>query len=138
MSESTQDVSRHVTAAEMRRFRELAIATLAEAEEVVVRTRQQLKVMEGGMRRARRIMEAGHSAREVADMVDVGEIRSASSEVIQEIQAARHRAQLMQFRMAAAEGMSLAEIARHWGVSRQLVSRIVKEPVPRLRPRRNR
>ena len=50
-----------------------------------------------------------------------------------EVQGARHRAQQAQFKLAAAEGATMAEIARGWGVSRQLVSRMVKEPMPRRR-----
>ncbi|MGH9045843.1 MAG: hypothetical protein ACRDVW_00845 [Acidimicrobiales bacterium] len=100
-------------------------------EEAIRRTRAQLKFMETVMRRARTLVEGGRGATEVADLVGAAQARAATSDVIREVQAARHRAQQAQFKLAAAEGGSMAEIARAWGVSRQLVSRMVKEPMPR-------
>ena len=83
------------------------------------------------MRRARRLLDAGRPAREVAQLANAAQARAATSAIIREVQGARHRAQRAQFKLAAAEGSTMAEIARGWGVSRQLVSRMVKEPSQR-------
>jgi transposase-like protein len=64
-------------------------------------------------------------------MANAAHARAATSEIIRDVQAARHRAQQAQFKLAAAEGSTMAEIARAWGVSRQLVSRMVKEATSR-------
>ncbi len=112
-------------------LREESIRTLREMEEAIVRTRNQLKTMETVMRRARRLLDAGRPAREVAQLANVAQARAATSAIIREVQGARHRAQRAQFKLAAAEGSTMAEIARGWGVSRQLVSRMVKEPSQR-------
>jgi hypothetical protein len=85
------------------------------------------------MRRARRMVESGRSASEVARLNGAAEARAANSEMLRKVQAARHRAQQAQFKLASAEGSTMADIARGWGVSRQLVSRMVKEPTPRRR-----
>jgi DNA-directed RNA polymerase specialized sigma24 family protein len=55
------------------------------------------------------------------------EERAAVNAALAEMQQARHRSQRSLFLLAADEGFSLAEIARTWGISRQLVSRMTKE-----------
>ena len=114
-------------------LRQDAIRELQEMEDAIVRTRNQLRFMEGMVRRVRKMIESGRTAAEVARTANAAEARAATSEVIREVQAARHRAQRAQFKLAAAQGSTMAEIARRWGVSRQLVSRMVKEPSPRRR-----
>jgi len=109
------------------------IRTMGEFEDAIIATRNQLKVMETLMRRVRRMMESGRSANEIARQANAAQARAATSKIIRDVQAARHRAQQAQFKMAAAEGATMAEIARNWGVSRQLVSRMVKEGTPRRR-----
>lgn len=115
----------------MAALREDAARTLREMEEAIIRTRSQLKFMETLMRRVRKMIESGKSATEVAKVANAAQARAATSDIIREVQAARHRAQQAQFKLAAAEGSTMAEIARGWGVSRQLVSRMVKESTPR-------
>jgi ribosomal protein S20 len=119
------------SSAQLAALREDAARTLQEMEEAIVRTRSQLKIMETLMRRVRKMIESGRSATEVAGVANAAQARAATSDIIREVQAARHRAQQAQFKLAAAEGSTMAEIARGWGVSRQLVSRMVKEPSPR-------
>jgi predicted DNA-binding protein YlxM (UPF0122 family) len=124
---------RNVSSSQMSLLRDEAMRSLQEMEDAIVRTRDQLKTMETMMRRVRKMIESGRSAGDVAKTVNAAEARSATSQIIGEVQGARHRAQQAQFKLAAAEGSSMAEIARGWGVSRQLVSRMVKEPTPRRR-----
>jgi len=121
------------TPAQMQILRDEAIRSIGEMEEAILATRNQLKVMETVMRRGRKMLESGRSASEVASVNHAAEARAATSEIIRRVQGARHRAQQAQFKLAAAEGATMAEIARGWGVSRQLVSRMVKEPMPRRR-----
>jgi len=121
------------TPAQMQILRDEAIRSIGEMEEAILATRNQLKVMETVMRRGRKMLESGRGASEVATVNHAAEARAATSEIIRRVQGARHRAQQAQFKLAAAEGATMAEIARGWGVSRQLVSRMVKEPMPRRR-----
>ncbi len=123
--------SKGASPAQMAALREDAARTLREMEEAIIRTRSQLKFMETLMRRVRKMIESGKSATEVAKVANAAQARAATSDIIREVQAARHRAQQAQFKLAAAEGSTMAEIARGWGVSRQLVSRMVKESTPR-------
>ncbi len=123
--------SQRVSTARMELLREESIVSMRELEESIVRMRNQLKWLETALRRSRRMLETGRLAGEMAMTADLAGGRRATSVFMREIQAARHRAQRAQFQLAAAEGSSMADIARVWGVSRQLVSRMVKEPMPR-------
>jgi aryl-alcohol dehydrogenase-like predicted oxidoreductase len=115
----------------MELLREESIVSMRELEESIVRMRNQLKWLETALRRSRRMLESGRLAGEMATTADLAGGRRATSVLMHDIQAARHRALRAQFQLAAAEGSSMADIARVWGVSRQLVSRMVKEPMPR-------
>jgi hypothetical protein len=126
--------SEKLSSARIELLRAESIESLRGLQETVVRMRRQLRSMETvGLRQALRLLEAGRPAHQIATTVDVAGHRNAVSALMREIQAARHRAQRAQFKLAAAEGTSMADIARAWGVSRQLVSRMVKEPIPRRR-----
>jgi hypothetical protein len=132
MPSNPQPVRRRVvTPSQLKALREDSIRALDEMEAAIIRTRNQLKFMETLMRRVRRMLETGRSATDVAKVANAAHARAATSEIIREVQAARHRAQQAQFKLAAAEGSTMAEIARAWGVSRQLVSRMVKEATSR-------
>jgi DNA invertase Pin-like site-specific DNA recombinase len=73
----------------------------------------------------RHLAEGGDAAgcREVLDL------RSATTDfdgAVGRLLAGRRRAQRAMYQLSAAEGMTATEIARTWGVSRQFVSRILK------------
>lgn len=125
--------ARRVSPARMDLLREESILSLRELEETVVRMQRQLKILEAALRRTHRLIAGGGMASDVVKIANVAEVRTATSAIMHEIQGARHRAQRAQFQLAAAEGTTMADIARAWGVSRQLVSRMVKEPMPRRR-----
>jgi hypothetical protein len=124
---------RAVSPARIQALREESIQSLLEMEEALVHVRTHLKTLEATMRRARRLAATGLPALDIAVATNAAQMRAGTSATIDEIQLARHRARQLQFKVAAAEGASMAEIARGWGVSRQLVSRMVKEPVARRR-----
>jgi DNA-directed RNA polymerase specialized sigma24 family protein len=60
--------------------------------------------------------------------LSISDHRGAVSGALTRLAKARHQFQRAMFLLAAAEGASLADIARSWGISRQLVSRMTKEP----------
>ena len=53
--------------------------------------------------------------------------RSAITDAIRGFEAARHRVRLLLVAIEIEEGRSIGEVARSWGVSRQLASRWVQE-----------
>ena len=56
--------------------------------------------------------------------------RSALTDAIKQFEAIRHRSRLALVAISLEEGSTIAEIARTWGVSRQLASRWVAELAP--------
>ena len=63
----------------------------------------------------------------VAETIGLADYREAMNVGAARVRRARHDYQRAMFLLAMAEGSSLAEIARTWRVSRQLVSRMTKE-----------
>lgn len=53
--------------------------------------------------------------------------RSAVTDAIRGFEAARHHVRLLLVAMEVNEGLSIGEVAKSWGVSRQLASRWVQE-----------
>lgn len=92
--------------------------------------RAQLRTFETGMRRVRKHLERGAEANELHNVLDITEARETLTRAAVEFEAARHASRLAVFRMQQAEGMSIGAIARAWGFSRQLVSRMMKEAGP--------
>jgi DNA-directed RNA polymerase specialized sigma24 family protein len=127
LARGTQSSSR------LENLRSETLASVEDLEEAMEVMHRQLRTLSTTLRRARRHIEGGGLARDIDVAASVSDTRSGTSAALHDVQAARHRGQRAFFKLAAAEGASLAEIARTWGVSRQLVSRIVKEPTPRRR-----
>jgi len=73
-------------------------------------------------------IERGAKASDLTHSLRISDCRAAVSQALTRIEKARHQFQRAMFLLAAAEGASLADIARAWGISRQLVSRMTREP----------
>ena len=72
-------------------------------------------------------IQRGGTALEVAQSMGLADRREMLNAAAARVRKARHEFQRAMFLQAVAEGSSLAEIARTWRVSRQLVSRMTKE-----------
>jgi len=72
-------------------------------------------------------IQRGGTALEVAQSMQLADRREELNAAAARVRKARHEFQRAMFLQAVAEGSSLAEIARTWRVSRQLVSRMTKE-----------
>lgn len=73
------------------------------------------------------VEQAGHVS-DFAGVIQPIALRAALSSSLDELEKARHRVQRLLFRLLYTEGKSMSEIARMWGISRQLVSRLLNEP----------
>ena len=107
------------------RARKAVIDAYAAVDEAEVRLRAQLKVYRRMREISRRHLEAGGSASDMRDLMDIKGVRIQNDEAIADLAAARAQAQFALYRLAAVEGMSAAEIGRTWGVSRQFASRVI-------------
>jgi hypothetical protein len=67
----------------------------------------------------------------VSELLETGQLQSVRREIgaaLKGVERARHVRDQLLFRCLRAEGLSAAEIGRHFGISRGLVSRLLNEP----------
>lgn len=72
-------------------------------------------------------MERGERVLDVAQSMGLADRRETLNAAATRVRRGRHALQRAMFLLAVTEGDSRAEIARVWRVSRQLVSRILRE-----------
>ncbi|MFI5046033.1 MAG: MarR family transcriptional regulator [Acidimicrobiia bacterium] len=73
-------------------------------------------------------LQADGRASDLVNTIDPKPLRIALSGALTELERSRHAAQKLLFRILFAEGTNMSDIARYWGISRQLVSRLINEP----------
>ena len=78
-------------------------------------------------RRTRTQLEKGSSVREVFSSIPTGDMRLSLTQAMAEVEAGRHKVRRLVFARGLQEGMSIGELGRLWGFSRQLAARYAKE-----------
>src|SRR4051794_1105560 len=89
--------------------------------------RVELRGFEAALRRARSHLARGGGAEQLHGVLDITAARAGLTRAAAEFQLDRRNSRLSMFRAQLAEGMSIGAIARSWGLSRQLVSRTLRE-----------
>ena len=79
---------------------------------------------------ARAAIAAGRPMTELESMIEPQSLRASVSDALTDLERTRHDAQRLLFQLLHTEGQTMADIGRTWGISRQLVSRLVNEPDP--------
>jgi DNA-directed RNA polymerase sigma subunit (sigma70/sigma32) len=79
---------------------------------------------------ARHFVHEGRPLAELEREIEVQPLRASVSDALSDLERARHETQRLLFQLLHAEGQTLADIGRTFGISRQLVSRLVNEPDP--------
>lgn len=82
---------------------------------------------------ARDLVERGRPLGELEQVMEPQEVRARLGDALAELERTRHDAQRLLFQVLHSEGRTLADIGRLFGISRQLVSRLVNEPDRGLR-----
>ncbi len=101
-----------------------AMERLLEADKEV---RQQLQAAERVLRRGIRGIEEGEPIARALRTTKAGERRQNVNDALENLQIARHDLRTAVIAAGLEEGMSLSEVARAFGISRQLVQRHAKE-----------
>jgi hypothetical protein len=107
--------------------REQALAGLDEFRQEAATLRSALRRYERALERVCRQVERDVPLHEVMGQIGVGDLRADLVERLTRFEEARHRMRVACFRMSLTEGLSIGDIARLWGISRQLASRLVNE-----------
>ena len=104
-------------------------ATLTALDGVIqasIAARQALRQSETILRRLRRRLERGSSIAEGFAGLDISDHRQATFDGLTALEQARREARRAIIAVGLSEGLSLGQMARQWGVSRQLVTRLAK------------
>ena len=98
-------------------------------QELVGKVSAALEDASGSYAQTRDILASGGRLSDLEQVVDPIRVRSNLVSSLVELEHMRHRAQSLIFRLLCEEGRSMTDIANVWGISRQLVSRLVNEPI---------
>jgi hypothetical protein len=104
-------------------LRAQAVHAIDELMSVVGKVGDELRAYETVLERARRDLESGMSASDMVAHTSAGAVRASFSDRLNDIERARAASRLSMWRMQLSEGSTIADVARAWGYSRQLVSR---------------
>ena len=82
---------------------------------------------------ARQLVDSGRPLGDLEHVIEPQGLRANLADALGDLERTRHDAQRLLFQLLQSEGQTLADIGRLFGISRQLVSRLVNEPDPELR-----
>jgi DNA invertase Pin-like site-specific DNA recombinase len=103
------------------------LASLTVLNAAAERVHQALDGAAAGLRVLRDHLQQDGRASDFTSVIEPIPLRGALSSSLTDLERARHRSQRMLFRLLQAEGTSISDIGRAWGISRQLVSRLINE-----------
>ena len=73
-------------------------------------------------------VRSGGSVRDIEHLIETNALRANVSAALEDLERARHQSLRLLYQLLHAEGETMTEIGRSWGISRQLVSRLINEP----------
>jgi hypothetical protein len=91
------------------------------------RLRDELRTKEANYRRIAKLLDRGDDVRSVLNDLNAAAIRQDMSDALDAFEQSRHQVRVAIAARGMDEGMTIGEIARSWGVSRQLAARYAKE-----------
>lgn len=104
-------------------LREQAIAALDEFIQATADARDDLSSFQTALEKNRTYLSEGGPAADVPALFDIPSLRSSLTDGLERVEQARMASRRTLWRLQISEGKSIADIARSWGLSRQLVSR---------------
>jgi hypothetical protein len=104
-----------------------ALATQKRLIEALAELRSVLRVTEASLKRALKSYETSTQLRDALESVHPSDSRDEVNHALEAVEKARHDARRAAFALGLEQGMTIGELARAWGFSRQLASRYAKE-----------
>ena len=111
----------------MSRLENEAVASMEELLEALAVARDELRRSEQGLRRTLRKVDRGQPIASVVIADGPSKSRQSYDDAMEAVMALRHRTRSLIFALAVKDGLSIGEVGRTWGISRQLASRYVRE-----------
>ena len=103
------------------------VQAIEELIAAVEAARAEMRRAEQGLRRALQRIAAGEPIESLIVIRPPAEKRKAFLDALEEVHRTRHAMRRKVFAYSQQRGVSVAEMARSWGISRQLASRYLKE-----------
>ena len=119
---------RPATAKEIETLRRRFLGDLEVLGEAAARVHRSLDEAEGALTIIRDHVRQQGNISDFVERIDPIPLRFELSRSLDDLERARHTMQRHLFLLLISEGRSMSDIARAWGISRQLVSRLVNEP----------
>ena len=107
--------------------REELLALLDELNQAITNAAEALSASRADNRRFRQLIAKGTPLRDALSVVSAPESRASVEVALKHMARTRHQLRRMVLALGMNEGMSLAEVGRLYGISRQLASRLVAE-----------
>jgi hypothetical protein len=98
-----------------------------ELMESTERLLQMLRSTRAQNRKTRSQLDKGSSIRDIFSAIPTGDLRQSMTQAMAEVESGRHKVRRILFARGLEEGMSIGELGRMWGFSRQLAARYAKE-----------
>jgi hypothetical protein len=111
----------------MQRARDIAIGEIDELLASAARLRADLRAKEVAYRRMARQLQRGVDIGQAMSDAGAHTARRELTEALDEFEHSRHRTRLAVTRAGLDEGMTIGQIGRAWGFSRQLAARYARE-----------
>jgi hypothetical protein len=116
--------------ADIEELRARYVAAIDTCQEVSDRLVVALQEARDARDRAREVVVSGRPLAHLEQVLEPQPLRTSLTDGLADLERARHEGQRLLFVLLQAEGQTLADIGRTYGISRQLVSRFVNEPDP--------
>ncbi len=111
----------------MSTLRNAALQDIEELLEAAKRLRADLRVKETAYRRTARLIQSGAPLDEVMEASGARSARQEMTDAMADFERHRHATRLSLTAAALNEGLSIGQIGRAWGFSRQLAARYARE-----------
>jgi DNA-directed RNA polymerase specialized sigma24 family protein len=111
----------------MSKLERQATSSMNELLDALAEARDEIRRSEQGIRRTLKKVERGEALTAAVIADAPSESRQSFDDAMEALTALRHRTRSLVFALAVEEGLSIGEVGRTWGISRQLASRYVRE-----------
>jgi hypothetical protein len=110
------------------------IQAIEELIAAIAIARAEMRRAERSLQRALQAIAEGEAIESLIVLQPPAEKRQAFLDALEEVHRTRHVVRQKVFTHALAAGLSISQMARSWGISRQLASRYVKEGLTQSAP----
>ena len=109
--------------------KEQAVEALDEFISAMTVARAEMRRTEQFLRNVRQLVEDGETVESLIAVIPPAKQRQTLAEALDQLNRSRHKARQKVFALALERGVSVAELGRAWGFSRQLAARYISEEV---------